>query len=222
MGVRYSSPGHVFTWASHIQCKSPGTAPSWVLLILFCLPIINIIPQDHCRDGVVVLWAICNNIHRNNAAFIETIKGKVRDFTLTFFSDDVSQYIMHIWENLTLIASTNDTITAEHNDLIFHLFHQQSQHHYQFQNGNNDSHHHFEPCKQSLNPAHSQWYHTLQLSLLDYLDDYLLIYESFANKYLLKHPTPTLEWARGTFTFWCQYYHHFITSNKWSSTYFMS
>jgi hypothetical protein len=30
---------------------------------------------------------------------------------------------MHIRENLTLIASTNDTITAEHNDLIFHLFH---------------------------------------------------------------------------------------------------
>jgi hypothetical protein len=93
----------------------------------FCLTIIHRIPQQYRKDGAVILWTICNNIHRNNVAFFETIKGKIRDSTLNSFNDNVSKYIMHIRDNLTLITSSDDTTAAEHNDLIIHLFHQLKQ-----------------------------------------------------------------------------------------------
>jgi hypothetical protein len=90
----------------------------------FCLTIIHRIHQDYRKDGVVILWTICNNIHRNNIAFVETIKGKIRDSVLSAFQDDVSKYIMHIKDNLTLITSSEDKEATEHNDLIIHLFQQ--------------------------------------------------------------------------------------------------
>jgi hypothetical protein len=42
----------------------------------FSITIINRIPQDFRNDGPLILWTICNNIHRNNVAFVETINRK--------------------------------------------------------------------------------------------------------------------------------------------------
>ncbi len=36
------------------------------------------IEQDYHNDGPLLLWIICNNIHRNSIAFIETMKSKIR------------------------------------------------------------------------------------------------------------------------------------------------
>jgi hypothetical protein len=93
----------------------------------FCLTVIHRIPQEYRKDGVVILWTICNNIHRNNVAFFETIKGKIRESTLTSFNDDVSKYIMHVQDNLTLITASDDKYATEHNDLLIHLFNQLKQ-----------------------------------------------------------------------------------------------
>jgi hypothetical protein len=46
----------------------------------FSIMIINRIPHDFRNDGPLILWTICNNIHRNNVAFIETIKTKNQRF----------------------------------------------------------------------------------------------------------------------------------------------
>jgi hypothetical protein len=88
---------------------------------------IHRIPQEYRKDRVVILWTICNNIHCNNIAFVEMVKGKIRDSTLTQFNDDVPKYIMHLRDNLTLIATSDDITASEHNDLIIHLFQQLKQ-----------------------------------------------------------------------------------------------
>jgi hypothetical protein len=66
----------------------------------FCTTIINQVPQEYRNDGPLLLWIICNYIHRNNIAFVETIKRKIREATLSQFGDDVSKYVIHIKDNL--------------------------------------------------------------------------------------------------------------------------
>jgi hypothetical protein len=91
----------------------------------FSITIINRIPQDLHNDGPLILWTVCNHIHRNNIAFVETIKTKIRNATLTQFSDDVDSYIIYIKDNLRLISAATDD-TKEHNDLITYIFAQLS------------------------------------------------------------------------------------------------
>jgi hypothetical protein len=91
----------------------------------FSITIINRVPQDLRNDGPLLLWTVCNHIHHNNIAFVETIKNKIRNATLTHFNDDVENYIIYIKDNLRLInAATDDT--KEHNDLITYIFTQLS------------------------------------------------------------------------------------------------
>jgi hypothetical protein len=85
----------------------------------FSITIINRIPQDYHNDGPLILWMICSNIHRNNIAFIETIKTKIRESNVSQFGDDICKYIIHIKDNLCLIT-TADT-SSEHNDLLTHI-----------------------------------------------------------------------------------------------------
>jgi hypothetical protein len=92
----------------------------------FCITIINRVPQDYRNDGPLLLWIICNNIHRNNIAFVESIKRKIRDSTISQFGDDVPKYILHLKDNLRLITSSDNSNT-QHNDLITYLFHQLQQ-----------------------------------------------------------------------------------------------
>jgi hypothetical protein len=80
----------------------------------FSLTIINRIPQDLHNQGPLILWTICNHIHRNNIAFIEMIKNKIWEVTLSHFGDDIDKYKMFINDNLHLITS----VFAEHYDLI--------------------------------------------------------------------------------------------------------
>jgi hypothetical protein len=87
----------------------------------FSLTIVNRIPQDLRNDGPLILWTICNHIHRNNIAFIGTIKTKIRDATLSHFGDDINKYIIFIKDNLRLISAAMAD-SAEHNDLITYLF----------------------------------------------------------------------------------------------------
>lgn len=90
----------------------------------FCTTIINRVPQQYRNDGPLLLWIICHNTHRNNIAFVETIKRKIREATLSQFSDDVSKYIIHIKDNLRLITSSHNQHKQTHNDLITYLFQQ--------------------------------------------------------------------------------------------------
>jgi hypothetical protein len=91
----------------------------------FSTTVINRIPQEFRNDGPLILWTICNNIHRNNVAFVETIKSKIRTAKLSHFSDDACKYIVHIKDNLRLITAATDN-SNEHNDLIIHLLTQLS------------------------------------------------------------------------------------------------
>jgi hypothetical protein len=89
----------------------------------FCIIIIKRILQEYRNDAPLLLWIICNNIHKNNIAFVETMKCKIRDSTLLQFCNDVSKYITHIKDNLCLITSS-DNGTIEHIDLLTYLFQQ--------------------------------------------------------------------------------------------------
>jgi hypothetical protein len=87
----------------------------------FCITIISRISQEYRNDGLLILWIICNNIHQNSIAFIESIKCRVRESTLSQFRDDVPKYILYIKDNLRLIT-TSDTGATPHNDLLVYLF----------------------------------------------------------------------------------------------------
>jgi hypothetical protein len=76
-----------------------------------------------CNDGPLFLWTICNHIHCNNVAFVESIKHKIHSATLAMFSNDACVYIVHIKDNLCLIT-LNDSINTTHNDLLVHIFNQ--------------------------------------------------------------------------------------------------
>lgn len=89
------------------------------------LTIIGRINENYRNDGPLLLWYICNNIHRNNIAFTETIKTKIRTATLSQFHDDVPKYVSFLRDNLRLITITDDS-TTQHTDLLTYIFKQLS------------------------------------------------------------------------------------------------
>jgi hypothetical protein len=91
----------------------------------FCITIINRIPQEYKSDGPLFFWIICNNIHRNNITFVESIKRKIRDSTLSQFGDDASKYILSIKDNLCLIPTSNASTTTHKNLLVYLLMQSQ-------------------------------------------------------------------------------------------------
>jgi len=54
----------------------------------FLITIVNRIPTALHNDGPLFLWTICHHIHRNNVAFVESIKHSIRSATLANFSND--------------------------------------------------------------------------------------------------------------------------------------
>jgi aromatic ring-opening dioxygenase LigB subunit len=78
----------------------------------FCITVINHIPLEYRNDGPLLLWIICNNIHRNNIAFVKSIKCRIRESTLSQFGTDVPKYIQHIKDNIRLITTSGDTATS--------------------------------------------------------------------------------------------------------------
>jgi len=63
---------------------------------------------------------MCQNIHRNHLAFVESIKQKIHQAMLVEYNHDVPAYLRFLQDNLKLISSTGAKET-EHNDLVPHL-----------------------------------------------------------------------------------------------------
>jgi len=78
--------------------------------------------EKYRNDGPYILWTICNHIHHNNIAFIETIKQRIHNTTLAQFDNNVLKYIMTIRDNLRLITTSSQKDT--HKDLLTYLFRQ--------------------------------------------------------------------------------------------------
>lgn len=86
---------------------------------LVCLLHSRIDPK-FSNDGPLLFFIMCNNIHRNHLAFIESIKHKIRLSSLDEYKDDVQAFLRFIQDNLCLITSTGAE-DGMRNDLIPHL-----------------------------------------------------------------------------------------------------
>jgi hypothetical protein len=78
------------------------------------------IDQDYSNDGPLLLITMCNHIHRNHLAFVESIKNKIRMATLTEFNNDVQVFLRFLQDNLRLITSAGAN-KADHTDLVPHI-----------------------------------------------------------------------------------------------------
>jgi hypothetical protein len=87
----------------------------------FSTLIISRIDQTLRNDGPLLLWTICQNIYRNNIAFVESIKAKIRSASMSHFGDDAQKYLSFCRDNLRLIT-TSDANAQSHNDLITYNF----------------------------------------------------------------------------------------------------
>jgi hypothetical protein len=76
--------------------------------------ILNGTPTQYRNDGTYILWAISNNIYRNNIAFVETIREKNYTATLAEHAHDVEKYLVYIKNHLKMI-SPSTTKTKQHN-----------------------------------------------------------------------------------------------------------
>jgi len=81
------------------------------------------IDSQYCSDGALLLHTMCQQIHRNHLAFVESIKTKIRASGLTEFNNDIPKYLRFLNSNLKLISSTGPN-EKEHNDLIPHILNQ--------------------------------------------------------------------------------------------------
>ncbi len=78
------------------------------------------IDAKYCSDGPLILFTLCQHIHRNHLAFVESIKTKIRATTLLEYNNDVPKYIRFLTDRLKLISSTGSG-DSDHNDLIPHI-----------------------------------------------------------------------------------------------------
>jgi hypothetical protein len=81
--------------------------------------ILHRIPHTLRNDGTLILWTLSNNVYRNNVAFTEKVREKIRSATLNQFNNDVSKYLIFIKDNLRMITTST---TTEHNGLITYIF----------------------------------------------------------------------------------------------------
>jgi hypothetical protein len=78
------------------------------------------IDQDFSNDGPLLLFTMCNHIHRNHLAFIESIKNKNRMATLAEFKNNVQGFLSFLQDNLRLITSAG-VDKMDHTDLVPHI-----------------------------------------------------------------------------------------------------
>jgi hypothetical protein len=78
------------------------------------------IDQDYSNDGPLLLFTMCNHIHRNHLAFVESIKNKIRMATLAEFQNDVQAFLRFLQDNLRLITSAGAD-KKDHTDLVPHI-----------------------------------------------------------------------------------------------------
>jgi hypothetical protein len=77
--------------------------------------------NGHTMDGPLLFLTICNHVHCNHLAFIESIKHKIRLSTLNEHKNDVPAYLRFLQDNLCIISSTGGA-NMVHSDLIPHIF----------------------------------------------------------------------------------------------------
>ena len=87
------------------------------------LTLINRIPNTYRNDGTYLLWALSNNIYRNNIAFMESIREKIVDTTVIQHQNDVEKYLIFIKNHLRMITSKS-TSTKRFNGLITYILRQ--------------------------------------------------------------------------------------------------
>jgi hypothetical protein len=87
----------------------------------FAALIFSRIDQTYSMDGPLLFITMCQHIHRNHLAFVESIKNKIRLSTLAEHKNDVPAYLQFLQRNLRVITSTGDADTL-HNDLLPHIF----------------------------------------------------------------------------------------------------
>jgi hypothetical protein len=86
----------------------------------FIVSLKNCIDCKYCADGPLLLFIICQHIHRNHLAFVKSIKHKIRSSTSVNHNNDVPKYLRFFHDNLKLISST-DALDKEHNVLFPHV-----------------------------------------------------------------------------------------------------
>jgi hypothetical protein len=78
------------------------------------------IDPNYSTDGPTLLFTMCNHIHHNHLAFVESIKNKNPLATLSEYKNDVPAFLRYLQDNLRLITSTGAADNS-HNDLILHI-----------------------------------------------------------------------------------------------------
>jgi len=69
------------------------------------LTLVNRIPSQYRNDGTYLLCTLCNNIYRNNIAFVESIREKIVSATVVQHNNDVEKYLLSIKNCLRMITS---------------------------------------------------------------------------------------------------------------------
>jgi len=85
--------------------------------------LVNRIPSQYRNDGTYLLWCLCNNIYRNNIAFVESIREKIVSATVVQHNNDVEKYLVSIKNYLRMITSQS-TSTKRYNGLITYILRQ--------------------------------------------------------------------------------------------------
>jgi hypothetical protein len=79
----------------------------------FLTTLIHRVPSNLRNDGTYLLWSVCHNIHRNNIAFHENIRNKIRHATLSTYDNDIDRYIIAIKNYLKMITPLSGSTSAE-------------------------------------------------------------------------------------------------------------
>jgi hypothetical protein len=90
------------------------------------MTIINRISAKFRNDGTYILWALTNNIYRNNVAFVESIREKIINTTLAQHNNDVEKNLIYIKNHLRMITSKTASLKI-HQGLITYILRQLKQ-----------------------------------------------------------------------------------------------
>lgn len=107
---------------SHIQWHMGGTkaycSRLFGLFLLnsltptFAATLHSRIDQKYSSDGPLLLVTMCNHVHRNHLAFVESVKHKLRTTTLQDHNNDVPKYLQFLQDNTHLQVTKTQHITT--------------------------------------------------------------------------------------------------------------
>ena len=92
----------------------------------FMITLIHKVPTILRNDGTYLLWAVSHNIHRNNGAFHEHIRDKIRTATLAQHDNNIIKYIMYVKNHLKMITPVSGNNSTE-NGLLTYILRQLKQ-----------------------------------------------------------------------------------------------